>query len=213
MKTQVEKNAGVALILFIVLMLFTMILHPVGGSFEHLLQVSTRTILTHSIALLSIPFACFGFWGLTKRIGPDNFFSLSAFAMILFALVAVMLAAATNGLVLPIFIRKYQDASPDMIESIQPLLRYNFAVNNAFDYIYTGGFCLAILFWSVGILQSKTLAKATAWIGKSLTVAAAILTMVFGPGNLLGLRLFMATIVGWMLMIGILLLKPKRAGS
>ena len=65
----------------------------------------------------------------------------------------------------------------------------------------------------IGILQSKTLAKATAWVGISLTVAAAILTMVFGPGNLLGLRLFMATIVGWMLMIGIILLKPKRAGS
>jgi len=148
---QFEKNAGIALVLFTLLMVFTMVLHPAGGSFEYLLKITRIIMISHVLALISIPFAAVGFWGLTKKLGTANFFSFSAFAIVLFGLVAVMIAAASNGLVLPIFIQKYKDAPVELIESIKPILKYNFSVNNAFDYIFTGAFCLAILFWSIAM--------------------------------------------------------------
>jgi hypothetical protein len=208
MKPQSEKNAGTALIVFTLLMVFTMILHPAGGSFEHLLKIKQMIIITHVIAILSVPFAAVGFQGLTKKVGADNFFSISAFAIVLFSLVAVMLAAAANGLVLPIFIGKYSDATAEVISSIKPILRYNTSVNNAFDFIFTGGFCLSMLFWSIAIIKTKTFPVWIAWFGILLPVAAAVLFISgFAMTSLQGFRIFVSTIIVWILLVGILLRK------
>ena len=58
-----EKNAGISLIVFTVLIFFTMVLHPAGGSFEHLLKITSLIVVTHAVAIASIPFAVIGFWG------------------------------------------------------------------------------------------------------------------------------------------------------
>ena len=211
MKTQVEKNAGIALIVFTLLMVFTMILHPVGGSFEYLLKVTSRIITTHVIALVSLPFAYVGFWGLTKKIGTENFFSVSGFAMILFGLVAVMMAATANGLVLPIFIHKYEGSSQEVIESLKPLMRYNFSVNNAFDYIYTGAFSLSMLFFSIAILYTKRLPGWLAYLGILLATAAVlILIITLNSGSLQGFRLFVTSVVLWISLVGVVLLRVGR---
>lgn len=211
MKPQFEKNAGIALIVFTLLMIFTMILHPVGGDFEHLLKVKKMIITAHSIALVSIPFAAVGFWGLSRKLGTDNFFSISAFAFMLFALIAVMIAATANGLILPTFIEKYRDASPDIIESLKPVLKYNTSVNQANDYLYTGGFSLAMLFWSIAILQTKTFAAWTAYFGMILSVLAVVLfASGFAMTSLHGFRVFVSGIVLWVVLMGVLLTKPNE---
>lgn len=208
MKSQFDKNAGIALILFTVLMVFTMVLHPVGGNFDHLLRVSSLIVITHAMALLGLPFACVGFWGLTRKIGSENFLSISAFAVIVFGLFGVMIAATANGLVLPIFIEKYKDSSPAIIESIQPLLRYNFSVNNAFDYVYTVAFCLAMLGWSIAIVKTKKLPVWVGYFGIILAVtAASIFSLTLNAGSLQGFRLFVITIVLWIAAVGIVLIK------
>lgn len=211
MTSQVQKNAGIALIVFTTLMVFTMILHPVGGSVEYLQKVSNRIIITHAIAILSVPFGCMGFWGLTQKLGSDRFFSVAAFAMILFGLVAVLIAAATNGLVLPIFIQKYRDATPDLIESIRPILRYSFSVNTAFDYIYTGAFTLAMLFWSIVILNTRKLQVWIGWTGILLSLVAVGITL-FGMSmaSVQGFRFFASGIVAWILIAGIALVKNRQ---
>src|SRR5215212_3852432 len=101
MNNSFEKKAGISLIVFTILLVFTMVLHPAGGSIEYLISITNRIVITHSIALLSLPFGWIGFWGLTRRIGTEHFGSMLAFGMISFGLVAVMIAAATNGLVMP----------------------------------------------------------------------------------------------------------------
>src|SRR5262249_55213483 len=133
MNPTLEKQAGIALIVFTILIAFTVILHPAGGNFQHLIEVTSILIVTHSVAILSLPFAAVGFWGLTKRIGPDNFLAISAFSLSVLALIAALLAAATNGLILPFFIRQFKDASPAVVETIKPVLIYTRAVNAAFD--------------------------------------------------------------------------------
>lgn len=208
MNNSFEKRAGLALLIFTVLLILTMGLHPAGGSVEHLIRITRLIVITHAIAILSLPFGWIGFWGLTRRLGVDNFWSMLAFAMISLGLIAVMFAAATNGLVLPIFLQNYKDATPEVINSIRPVLRYSFAINSAFDYIYTVAFCLAILGWSITILCTGRLAKWLGWSGIVVAIAAAV---IFGSGmavhSLQGFRVFVTAIVIWVLMAGIALYK------
>jgi len=134
-----------------------MVLHPAGGSVEHLINITGVIVVTHSIAILSLPFGWIGFLGLARKIGADRFGAMLGMGMITLGLVAVLLAAATNGLVLPIFLQHFKDATPETITAIKPIMQYSSAVNHAFDYIYTGTFCLAILCWSVTILFTRSL--------------------------------------------------------
>ena len=208
MTIKFEKNAGIALIIFTLLMLFTMVLHPAGGSFAYLLKMTAMIIVTHVIAIISLPFATIGFWGLTKKLGLDNFFSLTAFVFVLFGLMAVLLAGSANGLVLPIFIEKYKDATPEFIESLKPILKYNSAVNAAFDYIYTGAFCLSMLFWSIAILYTKKFPAWIAYLGILLSIVPALLLFFgFAPAHLQGFRFFVSSIIVWVIIVGITLIR------
>jgi|SRR5450432_551361 hypothetical protein len=198
MEIQFEKNAGIALIVFTLLMVFTIVLHPAGGSFEHLLKITTMIIVSHSIAILSLPLAALGFWGLTKKIGDRYFLSLLAFAFICLGLITALMAAATNGLVLPLFIQKFKDATPD--------LKYNTAVNNAFDYIYSAALCIAMLLWSIAILQYKKLPVWLGWLGIAVCIFTVLLVVGgYALSSLQGLRFFVSGMVLWIFSAGILL--------
>ena len=218
MQTHFEKKAGLALIVFTTLMIFTMVLHPTGGSVEHLLTIIPVIVITHAIAILSLPFALAGFWGLTKTIGTDNFLAILAFSFIALGLVAVMIAAAANGLVMPLFIQTYKNASAETIASIKLVLRYSLSMNHAFDYIYTGAFCLAVMCWSITIIHTKKLPAWIGWFG-IVTAIAAVVIFITRPGmpGLHAFRLFVSCIVLWILAAGIVLSKKtgvrKRANT
>jgi hypothetical protein len=213
MISPIERNAGLALIIFTILMLFTMVMHPAGGGFEYLLKIEKMMVVTHSIALISIPFASVGFWGLSKRLGFDNFFSILGFAFAAFALIAVLMAAAANGLALPIFIDHYYDATSEKIETLKPILRYNFAFNSAFDYIYTSAFCIAILSWSIAILRTKKLSAWLAYFGIVIAIAAVILFFSgIAMNSLHGFRIFVTTFILWIVCAGASL-RAKRSLS
>jgi hypothetical protein len=203
-----EKKAGNSLFVFTILLLLTMVLHPAGGSAEHLIRITPQIIITHSIALLSLPFGWIGFWGLTRRIGTERFSSLLALAMVSFGLIAVMLAAAINGLVLPLFLQHYHDATPEKLETIKPILRYGFSVNQAFDYIYTFAFCLAITGWSIPALVNNKLPRWLCWLGIIIAVtAASIFIGGMAVNNLQGFRLFVTIIIIWVMLVGWQLVK------
>src|SRR5665213_388299 len=124
MKNQSEPHYGTALIFGSFLMIVTMALHPSGGSFEYLLKISPLIMATHTLALIAIPFILYGFWGLTKKLGGDVFFSGTAFATILLGIAAVMCAAALNGLAIPLYLSRYKLASKEVIDSIRPIIYY-----------------------------------------------------------------------------------------
>lgn len=206
MNNAFEQKAGISLIVFTILLVFTMVMHPAGGSVQHLIRITPTIIVTHAIALLSLPFGWIGFRGLTRRLGAENYFSVLAFSMISFGLLAVMLAATTNGIVLPLFLQSYKDAVAAEIETLRPILGYSFAMNHAFDYIYTIAFSLAILCWSLAILRTKRLAGWVGWFGVALAVIAVV---VFGSGlavnELIGFRVFVMGVVAWVVIAGIAL--------
>ena len=206
MNNTFEKQAGISLIIFTVLLVFTMMLHPAGGSIEHLIRITPVIIITHSIAILALPFGCIGFLGLTRKTGIENFASVLGFIMVCFALIGTLFAAATNGLIVPLYLQHYKDATPDALTAINPILRWGFTVNLAFDYIYTGAFCLAILCWSIAILTTRNLASWIGWLGILISVVT-VLIFVSGVAvnNLHGLRIFGTCTITWILLMGIVL--------
>ncbi|MBE7174320.1 MAG: hypothetical protein INR73_27355 [Williamsia sp.] len=205
-----EKKAGTSLIVFVILLVFTMVLHPAGGSIEYLIRITRVIIIAHAIAALSLPFGWIGFWGLTRKIGTGHFGSVFAFATISFGLVAVMLAAVTNGLVLPIFLHHYKDAVPETLSAIKPIVRYNSAVNHAFDYMYTGAFCLAMLCWSIAILLTKKMTVWIGWLGIALAIGAiAVFSSDTAVNSLQGFRIFVTGMAVWILLVGTALCRQK----
>ncbi|MDP9231128.1 MAG: hypothetical protein M3O67_10740, partial [Bacteroidota bacterium] len=185
-------------------------LHPAGGNVEHLLKTASVIIISHSIALLAIPFLAVGFWGLTKKVGTDNFFSVTAFAMVLLGLIAGMIAATINGLALPIYIQNYREASPDITASINPILKNNIAINQAFDFVFIGAICLSTLFWSIAIVLTK---KIPLWIGYSGIILFILVIGMLVSGfvfvNLHGFRLYILANVMWFGLIAIVLINSK----
>lgn len=208
MNNQFFKMTGIAMILGAILMVITMVLHPTGGSIEHLFRIMTVNILAHSIGIASVPIMLLGFWGMSLRLEQDIFFSRSGLAVALTSLMAVMIAAALNGLVLPFFIQGYRDASAEVLESIRPILHFNFALNLAFDYIFIVGICLAILLWSIAIIHTRVFPKWLGFAGIALVSLALILLITgFNFADLVGFRIFIFGLVTWIILAGIFLWK------
>ena len=165
MNTEYKKTAGLALIIGSVFLIVTMALHPAGGSFEHLLKISKVIVTAHTIAILSIPINLVGFWGFKKSFTKAWGLPMLAFTTISVGHIAALIAAALNGLVLPIFINQYKEATPEKIAAIMPILKFNSALNHAFDYIFIGAMCIAVLLWSIAILITKEYPNWLAYLG------------------------------------------------
>lgn len=211
MQNQLEKSAGLALIIGSILVIITMVFHPVGGNFEHLLKISKMAIISHGLAIISIPILAFGFWGLTVRLGKNDSLSLLGFIIMLFGLLAGMLAAAINGLALPFFIKQYQDQSVEIITQINHIIQYGFALNKAMDYIFIASCCFAIVLWSIIIIKKSTLPKWIAYLGLLLGITAIMLMLSnVAFTNLYSFRIFIAGLVSWIIVTGYAITKTKN---
>jgi hypothetical protein len=206
-----EKNAGIALLISSFLLTVTMLLHPAGGSFEHLLGKTTIIIISHAIAITAMPVCYVGFKGLTQQLGTQLLLPMLGRAFSTFALIAGMLAGAINGLALPIYINRYKDADAATIENIKPVLKYGTALNHAFDHILIGGLCIGVLLWSVEIIKQKKLPVSLGYFGIVLIVAVVLmLASGFIFTSLSGFRVFVFGLVGWIVWCGLCLIKVKK---
>jgi hypothetical protein len=188
-----------------------MVLHPTGGSFEHILKMTKMIVVSHTLAVLSVPFCMFGFWGFYKSFRKDQNLSAFSFANIALGLVAIMLAGALNGLTLPIFINSYRDTSLETIKTLKPILRYNMALNQSLDYIFLGAICISVSLWSVIILRTRNYPAWLAYFGLALVILFLIgIIFNFNFINLLGFRVFVFSLVGWIISVGILMIKLKQ---
>lgn len=211
MKKTIEKNSGIALMIGCSLLVVTMILHPAGGSVEVLIRRSSMIITSHAIALSAIPFCFLGYFGIFRRLGTESFLSLTGFSFAFFGLIAVLGAAATNGLALPIFVQHYEEASQDLITAIKPVLRYNTSLNHAFDYVYMAGICISTLCWSAAILLTNRFPKWLGWIGVLLSTSAVVMAAGgFLFTDLYGFRVFVFGYVAWTASVALILIfKPQ----
>jgi hypothetical protein len=210
MQKRFQRLTGYCLIIGSILMVLTMLLHPAGGNIEHIIRISKMVILSHSIAVLSIPFIAFGFYGLAKKLNTESGLSYLGLSIIGFALVAVMLAALLNGLVLPMYLIKNATGTGQKLDSINQIISYSTTFNSALDYVFIAGYSLSMLIWSLLIIRTVAFPK---WHGiLGLVLVGISLTGVILQLNFIsvtGFTVYVFGIVSWIISAGWLLITIK----
>lgn len=211
MESQAYKSTGISLITGSILIILTMVLHPSGGSIEHIIHISKTITITHALAIFCLPIILFGFYGLTMRLMDTMRLSILAFLMIAFGCIAAMFAALVNGLTVPYFLSQYTDRLEENREILKPILNYSFAMNTALDYIFIVAFCLAIALYSIVILRANRFPKWIGYFGLLFIIflsVGAITGFVFT--SLTGFRIVVFSLAGWILSAGFLTMRSTK---
>lgn len=108
MKKEKISAGGIALISGSILLLVTMVFHPQGESLEHLRDISTAIIVTHGIAIISVPISLYGFWECHIFLDGSLFLSRIALVTVSLSLLSMMMAGVLNGLVLLFFLKNME---------------------------------------------------------------------------------------------------------
>ena len=210
MEKQFKKASGICLLVGATLATLTMGLHPMGGNLEEIARKKTAFIFSHSLAICSIPFICFGFWGLATALETKNRISSLAFTVVFFGLIAVMIAGTLNGFVLPMFASTYSGSKVD-VAVLQLIRNYGWLLGTFMDYIFITALSLAIVIWSCIIINTKRFSK---WLGYYGLLIVFITTIgfffMFNFNNVFGFGLFMLSLVSWKISAAILLIISSK---
>jgi len=210
MESHLYKSSGIALSSGALLIIATMVLHPAGGSIEHILSIYQTITATHALAIFSLPILYFGFYGLSKHLKDRwNFAQLALFIMG-FGLIAALFAAVLNGLALPYFLDGYKHSLAANRTPLTFITNYGFALNKALDYLFIAATCLSMGIYSILMLTAKKLRQWIGYLGISL-VLFAIVGVFFEVSftNLLGFQIFIFGIATWFLATGLALFTKK----
>lgn len=206
MENKFKQVSGYCLIIGSTLLVATMILHPTGGSMDQIVKSKTFFISSHSLALLSLPFIAFGFFGLSNALTTKSKTAFLALIFSFFGLVAAMIAGAVNGFALPLFLSKISQQNFDT-NTITPIIKYGFQINAAMDYISLAFILVAIAIWSILLIKSMSHVK---WLGYyGLIIFFSGILMAANGYNLAGLFLFrivVFAIVSWIMLVAYKLL-------
>ena len=208
MHNQFQKVSGISLIISSVLLVLTMVLHPTGGDIKHIMQMHDVAITAHSLAIFSLPFVAYGFYGLSISLLTNSKISMLGFIFVCFALIAGMIAASINGLVLPMFVANYVNEFEQNSNILKPILKNGSFFNQAMDYITIIGLIIAIIIWSVLIIIGEKFPKWIGYYGLILFVLSLFgVFMNFNFVNLFGFRIFVFSLVSWIVLMGWLMTK------
>jgi hypothetical protein len=203
MEKQFNKFSGISLIIGSVLLVATMVLHPSGGSIEHILNIKWIIIVSHSLAIFSLPFIAFGFWGLSSALATDSRMSILSFIIACFGLVAAMVAASINGLVLPMFLSHVSAEGMDE-KFIRLVTTYGHFINASMDFVLIAALALSIFLWSILIIRTGKFPKWIGYYGVLLMVAVTVAALAnFNLIGLFGFRMVVFGVVGWIVSVGI----------
>jgi hypothetical protein len=185
-----DRKSGTALIAGSLGGILTMAIHPTGagsltpGQVEHLALVSG---IAHSIAMLSFLLLFLGACGLTRRLAafartpdPDRL----AFAAIVtfgFACVAVLIATAVSGFIVPDILRHMARDGAATVPQYRLIVDAVFQFNQAFARIFSVGASVAIALWSVSALRNGGIGRGIAIYG---CIVATLLTAGIVVGHL-----------------------------
>lgn len=207
MEKQFQKVSGISLLIGSVLATVTMAMHPVGGNLTTIAGKKGIFIFTHSLALISIPFIAFGFWGLTTVLVTKSRISFLAFAVSCFGLIAVMVAGTLNGFVLPMFASNYSGSTVDP-SVLQAVRDYGWLIGSSMDYIFITALSLAMVIWSGIIIDTGQLSKWLGYYGFVIVlVTVSGLLLKFNFTTDFGFGIFIFSIVSWKIIAAVLLMR------
>jgi len=208
MKNNSYRNSGISLLIGITLMVLTIILHPVGGDIAHLVKITNIIMISHALGILSILSIIVGFWGVYENNKDNSLFARLGLVATILALISAMIAAAINGFTLPLFVRNYENASPESLTFAKQILEYSFSLNHAFDFIFIAGMCVAIVNWSFAFLRTKSFPTWISYVGFIFCLMV-FLAHLLGHhlAHLFEFRIFVLGVALWCTMVGLLAIR------
>lgn len=209
-----DRKAGIALIAGSLGGILTMAVHPRGAvslSAEQVAHLSMASAAAHTLALLSVLLLFLGACGLARRLAAADRISFAAIVTYGFACVAVMIAAAVSGFIVPGIMKHMVRDVPAATHQWEIVIAGIFQINQAFSRIFSVGASMAIILWSVCALRNGGLGRGVAIYG---CVVAPLIILGIGIGHLRldvhGMTVIMAGQVIWYILAGLQLM---RAGS
>ena len=179
-----DRKAGIALIAGSLGGLLTMAIHPTGSaslSAAQVAQLMTLSGAAHSLAMVSVLVMFLGACGLARRIAAPDRLSFAAIITYGFACVAVLIAAAVSGFIIPEIMQRMARDVPAAASQWRIVIVGTFQINQAFSRIYSVAGSVAILLWSVSALRNGGLGRSVAIYG---CVVALLITLGIGVGHL-----------------------------
>lgn len=163
-----ERKSKIALITGSVGGILTMALHPVSSAslsveqVEHLMSLSGAV---HALGMVSVVLLFLGACGLTRCIAAPDRLSFAAIVTYGFACVALILAAAVSGLIIPSIVNRMAHDVSSAAHEWQNLIYGIFQFNQAFARMYSVGASAAIILWSVSALRNGGLGRGVSVYG------------------------------------------------
>ncbi|WP_337043830.1 hypothetical protein [Emticicia sp. 17c] len=210
MDKRFRQSAGLMLCLGSALGTLAMVLHPVGGSMQHIINIQPIIVFSHSLAIFCLPIMGFGAWGLSVLLQTPSRIALLPFFVFCAGLIAAMLAGTINGLVFPYYVERYfnADVSKDIVNAS---LNYGRYLNAALDYIFIAACAFAVGGWSVMILVTRRLPQWLGYYGGGI-IAVGMVGVVTGFNfiSVSGFTIFVLGLVSWLVLAGVLMWRSQN---
>ena len=202
-----DRKAGIALIAGSLGGILTMAIHPTGTASltaEQVAHLSITSGAAHSLAMVSVLALFLGTCGLARRLAAADRISFAAIVTYGFACVAIMIAAAVSGFIVPGIWKHMVRDVPEATHQWQMVITGIFQINQAFARVYSVGASMAIIFWSVSALRNGGLGRNVAIYG---CVVSPLIILGIGIGHLRldvhGMMVVMLGHVIWFIVVGV----------
>jgi hypothetical protein len=192
-----ERLGGWAMIAGAVMGLVTMAFHPTGGGHAAL------SLAVHALALAATPLALYGGWVLTRRLSAGGPLAELALAFYGLSAAATLLATTASGFLASDLIAQAAALRGEARAAADAVLRYNWALNQAFSKVLVAASSVAIGLWSVEILRTRLMRRATGVLG--CVVAVLTLLALFSGHLRLDVHGFGAVVLAqavWLILAG-----------
>jgi hypothetical protein len=179
-----DRKSGIVLIVGSLAGIITMAIHPTAGGSLTAEQVGHLSVISgaaHSIAMVSVFLLFLGACGLTRSIAAPDRISFAAIVAFGFACVAVLVAAAVSGFIVPGIMRRMVRDVPAAAHQWQVVIDGIFQINQAFGRIYSVAASLAIILWSASALRNGGFGRGVAIYG---CIISTLIILGVGMGHL-----------------------------
>ena len=213
-----NRKAGIALIAGSLGGILTMAIHPTGGGQlapEQVAHLAVVSAVAHSIALVSVVVLFLGACGLARSIATADRISFAAIVTFGFACVAIFIAAAVSGFIIPGIMKLMARDTSTGPHAWQIVITGIFQINQAMSRIYSVAASLAIILWSISVLRNSDLSRPIAVYGCLMSV---LIIAAVGSGylrlNIHGMAAVWLAQAVWFVLIGSQLYShPTRRAS
>jgi hypothetical protein len=179
-----NRKAGIALIAGSLGGILTMAMHPTGTASltaEQIAHLMALSGAVHSLAMVSVLTLFLGACGLARCVAAADRISFAAIVTYGFACVAVVIAAAVSGFIVPNIMKHMVRDVPAASREWQIVIDGIFQFNQTFAQIYSVAASIAIILWSVSALRNGGLGHRVAIYGCVISV---LIVVGIGVGHL-----------------------------